>query len=94
MNFNRSLTLMLVFVGYITIDWNKLNKKANKIADKAEEAITGEGPSWADKVSNCKLLRFDLKLMSFAFQIKSYVKENSYAATSFAGGFLIGIAYS
>lgn len=36
--------------GYITIDWNKLTKKANKLADKAEEAIVGEGPSWADKV--------------------------------------------
>lgn len=37
--------------GYIQIDWNRLTKKANKLADKAEEAITGEGPSWADKVS-------------------------------------------
>ncbi|CRL01784.1 CLUMA_CG015000, isoform A [Clunio marinus] len=35
--------------GYIKIDWNKLTSKANKLADKAEEAITGEGPSWADK---------------------------------------------
>lgn len=41
--------------GYITIDWNKLTKKANKLADKAEEAITGEGPSWADKVSSSTL---------------------------------------
>lgn len=38
--------------GYIQIDWNKITKRANKLADKAEEAITGEGPSWADKVSN------------------------------------------
>jgi FUN14 domain-containing protein 1 len=37
--------------GYIQIDWNKITKKANKLADKAEEAISGEGPSWADKVS-------------------------------------------
>ena len=37
--------------GYITIDWNKITNKANKLADKAEEAITGEGPSWADKVN-------------------------------------------
>lgn len=37
--------------GYIEIDWSKVTKKANKLADKAEEAITGEGPSWADKVS-------------------------------------------
>lgn len=37
--------------GYIQIDWSKITKNANKIADKAEEAITGEGPSWAEKVS-------------------------------------------
>lgn len=57
--------------GYISIDWNKITKKANKIADKAEEAITGEGPSWAEKVRNILLrfftfalfcaLKFDLK---------------------------------
>lgn len=40
--------------GYIQIDWNKITKKANKLADKAEEAITGEGPSWADKVREIK----------------------------------------
>lgn len=38
--------------GYINIDWNKIGKRANNLADKAEEAITGEGPSWAEKVSN------------------------------------------
>jgi FUN14 domain-containing protein 1 len=42
--------------GYIQIDWNKITKKANKIADKAEEAITGEGPSWAEKVRIINLL--------------------------------------
>lgn len=53
--------------GYIQIDWNKITKRANKLADKAEEAITGEGPSWADKVSNrfsqitSIQSRFDLK---------------------------------
>lgn len=36
--------------GYIQIDWSKLTKSANKLADKAEEAISGEAPSWADKV--------------------------------------------
>jgi FUN14 domain-containing protein 1 len=44
--------------GYITIDWSKITKKANKLADKAEEAITGEGPSWADKVSMSKIALF------------------------------------
>jgi FUN14 domain-containing protein 1 len=47
--------------GYITIDWSKITKRANKLADKAEEAITGEGPSWADKVRiivQCPTFRF------------------------------------
>lgn len=45
--------------GYITIDWSKITKKANKLADKAEEAITGEGPSLADKVRLKKRLNVD-----------------------------------
>lgn len=36
--------------GYIQIDWNKINKKVDKVTDKVEEAVTGQGPSWADKV--------------------------------------------
>ncbi|XP_001649624.2 FUN14 domain-containing protein 1 isoform X1 [Aedes aegypti] len=35
--------------GYIQIDWNKINKKVDKVTDKVEEAVTGQGPSWADK---------------------------------------------
>jgi FUN14 family len=37
--------------GYISIDWNKINKKVDKVTDKVEEAVTGEGPKWMDKVS-------------------------------------------
>jgi FUN14 domain-containing protein 1 len=36
--------------GYITIDWNRINKKVDKVTDKVEEAVTGEGPKWMDKV--------------------------------------------
>lgn len=35
--------------GYITIDWSKIHKKVDKVTDKVEEAVTGQGPSWADK---------------------------------------------
>lgn len=37
--------------GIIKIDWNKLNQKADKIGDKVQEAVTGEGPKWLDKVN-------------------------------------------
>ncbi|KAL0109683.1 hypothetical protein PUN28_014603 [Cardiocondyla obscurior] len=36
--------------GYIKINWDKIMTKAEKITDKVEEKITGEGPSVMDKV--------------------------------------------
>lgn len=58
--------------GYITIDWSKITKKANKIADKAEEAITGEGPSFAQKVRvSVPLYGFDLTTTCFRSKITS-----------------------
>lgn len=37
--------------GYIKINWDKITKKAEKITDKMEERITGEGPKFMDKVN-------------------------------------------
>lgn len=50
--------------GYITIDWNKINKKVDKVTDKVEEAVTGQGPSWADKVSQIAWFLFALPAKS------------------------------
>lgn len=36
--------------GYVKINWNKIQKKAEKITDKVEEKVTGEGPKLMDKV--------------------------------------------
>lgn len=44
--------------GYINIDWNKITKKVDKVTDKFEEAVTGEGPSWQNKVSTSNILYF------------------------------------
>ncbi|XP_032663375.1 FUN14 domain-containing protein 1 isoform X4 [Odontomachus brunneus] len=60
--------------GYIKINWDKVMRKAEKITDKVEEKITGEGPNLMDKVG--KLWR-----------------NNSYTATSFLGGFIIGLTW-
>ncbi|XP_012222728.1 FUN14 domain-containing protein 1A isoform X3 [Linepithema humile] len=60
--------------GYININWDKISRKAESITDKVEEKITGEGPSFTDKVR---------KLWS----------RNSLVATSFLGGFIIGLAW-
>ena len=36
--------------GYIKVNWDKIRKKAEKITDKVEEKVTGEGPKLLDKV--------------------------------------------
>ncbi|XP_070172796.1 FUN14 domain-containing protein 2 isoform X1 [Polyergus mexicanus] len=38
------------YQGYIKINWDKITRKAEKITDKMEEKITGEGPKFMDKV--------------------------------------------
>ncbi|GAB0089829.1 FUN14 domain-containing protein 1 [Sergentomyia squamirostris] len=35
--------------GYIKVNWSKVNKQVDKIADKVEEHVTGESPRWVDK---------------------------------------------
>ena len=36
--------------GIIKIDWTKVTKKVDEVGDKVQEAVTGEGPRWMDKV--------------------------------------------
>ncbi|PSN51026.1 hypothetical protein C0J52_07454 [Blattella germanica] len=36
--------------GYIKVDWDKVYKQVDKVADKVEEKATGKGPNWMDKV--------------------------------------------
>lgn len=38
--------------GIVKLDWCKLSKKADELGDKVQEAVTGEGPRWMDKVKN------------------------------------------
>ncbi|XP_066582749.1 FUN14 domain-containing protein 1 isoform X2 [Prorops nasuta] len=59
--------------GYIKINWDKIQEKAEKITDKVEEQVTGEGPKFLDKVG-------------------IWCRSNTYAASSFIGGFIIGVA--
>lgn len=44
--------------GYININWDKVNRKLDKVSDKIEEKITGEGLNWSDKVSEKKCFTF------------------------------------
>lgn len=36
--------------GVLKIDWNKVTKKVDQVGDKVQEAVTGEGPKWMEKV--------------------------------------------
>lgn len=36
--------------GVLKIDWSKVSKKVDQVGDKVQEAVTGEGPKWMEKV--------------------------------------------
>lgn len=36
--------------GIVKLDWCKVSKKVDELGDKVQEAVTGEGPKWMDKV--------------------------------------------
>ncbi|XP_069678105.1 FUN14 domain-containing protein 1 isoform X2 [Periplaneta americana] len=38
--------------GYINVNWDKVYKKIDKVADKVEEKATGQGPKWMEKVGD------------------------------------------
>lgn len=44
--------------GYIDINWDKINKKVDKITDKIEKEATGRSPDWFEKVSSRRLIRY------------------------------------
>lgn len=39
--------------GVVKFDWCKVSKKVDELGDKVQEAVTGEGPKWMDKVIKC-----------------------------------------
>ncbi|XP_063993081.1 FUN14 domain-containing protein 1 isoform X4 [Diachasmimorpha longicaudata] len=59
--------------GYIRVNWDKIQKKAERITDKVEEKITGEGPNLMNKIG-------------------MWCRQNTCLATSFLGGFILGVA--
>jgi FUN14 domain-containing protein 1 len=36
--------------GYIKVNWDRVYKQVDKVADKVEEKATGRGPKWMEKV--------------------------------------------
>ncbi|XP_076685734.1 FUN14 domain-containing protein 1 isoform X2 [Andrena cerasifolii] len=92
--------------GYIKVNWDKIQKKAEKISDKVEEKVTGEGPKFMDKVE-----RFVDKKLDKAEQLlkngesrtrrwyQNVAGDNTFKTTefhffiaSFVAGLALGIA--
>lgn len=69
--------------GLIKIDWNKVTKKFDEVGDKVEEAVTGEGPRWADKVISlvyihtCLIFSFTTLRMHICFSFISIPQTNT-----------------
>lgn len=42
--------------GLLKVDWNKVTKKVDQVGDKVQEAVTGEGPKWMEKVGCISIL--------------------------------------
>ncbi|XP_033339617.2 uncharacterized protein LOC117228064 isoform X1 [Megalopta genalis] len=92
--------------GYIKINWDKIQKKAEKITDKVEEKVTGEGPKLLDKVERFvdkKLDKAEQLLKNGESRTRRWYhsvtgdttfrpKEFHFFITSFVAGLAIGIA--
>ncbi|XP_014216080.1 FUN14 domain-containing protein 1 isoform X2 [Copidosoma floridanum] len=93
--------------GYIKINWDKIQKKADKITDKVEEKLTGEGPKLIDKVDRFidgKLDKAEQLLKNgqsrgrrwyqhFCGSEESFqIREIHFFLVSFAAGVAIGMA--
>ncbi|KAF7386783.1 hypothetical protein HZH66_011235 [Vespula vulgaris] len=68
--------------GYINVNWDKIQRKAEKFTDKVEEKITGEGPRFIDKVgtwwrTNSYVERFVDKKLDKAEQLLKNGESNT-----------------
>lgn len=62
--------------GYIKINWDKVGQNIDKVADKVEEQVTGQGPNFIDKVNILLLLliRFSFIELFFFWLFFNYFK--------------------
>lgn len=92
--------------GYIKVNWEKIQKKAEKITDKVEEKVTGDVPKFMDKVERFvdkKLDKAEQLLKNGESRTKRWYhsmtgdssfrpKEIHFFLASFAAGLAIGLA--
>ncbi|XP_023939477.1 FUN14 domain-containing protein 1 isoform X1 [Bicyclus anynana] len=91
--------------GYIDINWDKINKRVDKITDKIEKEATGKSPDWFDKVERFvdrKIDKAEGLLKKKEFKAKrwynNFIGDDQYRATethvfltSFVAGMAIGL---
>ncbi|XP_045777126.1 FUN14 domain-containing protein 1A-like isoform X1 [Maniola jurtina] len=91
--------------GYIDVNWDKINKRVDKITDKIEKEATGKSPDWFDKVERFvdrKLDKAEGLLKKKEHKVKhwynNFIGDDQYHATethvflaSFVAGMAIGL---
>ncbi|XP_061708815.1 FUN14 domain-containing protein 1 isoform X1 [Cydia pomonella] len=88
--------------GYIDINWDKINKKVDKISDKIEKETTGKSPDWFEKAERFvdrKLDKAEGLLKKKELKAKrwynNFTDDGSYRATEshvFLASFVAGMA--
>ncbi|XP_034472319.1 FUN14 domain-containing protein 2 [Drosophila innubila] len=93
--------------GFIKIDWPKLTRGVDKIAEKMESSISGQDPSWIDKTERFvdrKLDKAENQLRGKALKVKKWyakyigdedgpkINDLHIFLTAFVGGIALGVA--
>ncbi|EDW13555.1 FUN14 domain-containing protein 1 [Drosophila mojavensis] len=93
--------------GFIKIDWPKLTKSVDKIAEKVESSISGNDPNWIDKTERFldrKLDKAENHLKRRATKVRKWydkyigdedgpkINELHIFLTAFIGGIAFGVA--
>ncbi|EDV98848.1 FUN14 domain-containing protein 2 [Drosophila grimshawi] len=93
--------------GFIKVDWPKLTKGVDKLADKVEESISGRDQNWLDKTERYvdrKLDRVENTLKGKSNKVKKWyakyigdedgpkINDLHIFLTAFVGGIALGIA--
>lgn len=69
--------------GYVKVNWDKLAKKTDKIMDKVEERVTGEGPNLLDKVRQHLFRDFIIAWVNIWIQWSRDIREMFMRETPF-----------
>lgn len=55
--------------GYINVNWDKIASKTDKLMDKVEERVTGEGPNLLDKVRHSIIFTYSCGICGYSSRV-------------------------